>query len=156
MVKVCEVATRADNHSLDRFHRAMHIRRRINSWSRYGDLLSGPSTWQGDYIARDHQVLAGKEVLDSTKVGVGKCAYVCHLVTNAKRALTELPKPQIYGWLDSTVALHWILGNGQYKQFMANCVRKICKYAEIQWRYVPTDQNPADMARHGGEIISGT
>ena len=37
-----------------------------------------------------------------------------NLVMNVKNALTELPEPAVYGWLDSTVALHWILGNGQY------------------------------------------
>jgi hypothetical protein len=36
-----------------------------------------------------------------------------NLVTNAKNALIELPTPEIFGWLDSTVALHWLLGNGQ-------------------------------------------
>ena len=31
---------------------------------------------------------------------------------NVINALTELPEPAVYGWLDSTVALHWILGKG--------------------------------------------
>ena len=35
-----------------------------------------------------------------------------NLVMNVKNALTELPEPAVYGWLDSTVALHWILGKG--------------------------------------------
>ena len=47
-----------------------------------------------------------------------------NLVMNVKNALTELPEPAVYGWLDSTVALHWILGNGQYHQFVANRVQK--------------------------------
>ena len=37
-----------------------------------------------------------------------------NLVVNMKNALKDLPEPTVYGWLDSTVALHWILGNGLY------------------------------------------
>ena len=40
-----------------------------------------------------------------------------NLVTNVRNALEDLPELTIHGWLDSTVALHWILGNGQYPQF---------------------------------------
>ena len=79
-----------------------------------------------------------------------------NLVTNAKNALIELPTPETFGWLDSTVALHWLLGNGQYKQFVANRVRKIQEHTEIQWRYVPTEKNPADIASRGGHIANST
>ena len=37
-----------------------------------------------------------------------------NLVVNVKNALKNLPEPTVNGWLDSTVALHWILGNGLY------------------------------------------
>lgn len=37
-----------------------------------------------------------------------------NLVVNVKNVLKDLPEPTVYGWLDSTVALHWILGNGLY------------------------------------------
>ena len=40
-----------------------------------------------------------------------------NLVLNMKNALTVLTEPAVYGWLDSTVPLHWILGNGQYHQY---------------------------------------
>ncbi len=49
---------------------------------------------------------------------------------------------------------HWIRGNGQYKQFVANGAAKIQLNGEIQWRYVPTDENPADLASRGGPIKS--
>ena len=61
-----------------------------------------------------------------------------NLVINVKNALKGFPEPTIYGWLDSTVALHWTLGNGQYRQFVANRVCKIREHPEIRWRYVPT------------------
>ena len=48
-----------------------------------------------------------------------------NLVQNVKEVLKGFPIRSVYGWLDSTVALHWIRGNGEYKQFMGNRVRKI-------------------------------
>ncbi len=77
-----------------------------------------------------------------------------NLVTNVSNALQGLPKPRIFGWLDSSVALHWICGNGQYKQFVANRVAKIQLHPEIEWRYVPTHDNPADLASRGGPVTT--
>ena len=67
-----------------------------------------------------------------------------YLVRNVKKALENLPIRNIYGWLDSTVALHWIKGNGEYKQYVSNHMRKIKEIDNIQWRYVPTDENMSD------------
>ena len=75
-----------------------------------------------------------------------------NLVINVQNTLMHLPSPKVYAWLDSTVALHWILGNGLYKQFVDNRVKKIHEHPEIQWRHVPTDENPADLASRGGRI----
>ena len=61
-----------------------------------------------------------------------------NLVENVRNALKDLPEPTVYGWLDSTVALHWILGNGLYRQFVANRVQKIKQHPQIQWRHVST------------------
>ena len=77
-----------------------------------------------------------------------------NLLVNARNALDNVPSPKVFGWLDSTVALHWIKGNGQYKQFVANRVAKIQLHKEIEWRYVPTDENPADLASRGAPIQS--
>ena len=77
-----------------------------------------------------------------------------NLVTNVRNALQDLPEPTVYGWLDSTVALHWILGNGQYRQFVANRVRKIREHPEIRWRHVPTLDHPADLAGRGGQVTN--
>ena len=79
-----------------------------------------------------------------------------NLLINLRNALDNIPTPQLFGWVDSTVALHWIKGNGQYKQFVANHVAKIQLHNEIQWRYVPTDDNPADLASRGGQIKQET
>ena len=77
-----------------------------------------------------------------------------NLVINLKNALNDLPSPRVYAWLDSTVALHWIGGNGEYKQFVSNRVEKIHQRPEIEWRHVPTHDNPADLASRGGGITS--
>ena len=77
-----------------------------------------------------------------------------NLVKNVQNALQNLPEPTIYGWLDSTVALHWIRGEGQYRQFVANRVSKINQHPEISWRHVPTKDNPADIASRGGHLYN--
>lgn len=77
-----------------------------------------------------------------------------NLLINVRNALDNLPSPKVFGWLDSTVALHWIKGNGQYKQFVANRVAKIQLYKEIKWKYIPTDENPADLASRGALVHS--
>ena len=72
-----------------------------------------------------------------------------NLGQNVVDALEGLPVRNVYGWLDSTVALHWIKGQGNYKQFVANRVRKIADKKFIQWRYINTAENPADVASRG-------
>ena len=47
----------------------------------------------------------------------------------------------VYGWTDSTVVLHWITGQGSYKQFVANRVlNQIKATAYVKWRYTGTEQ----------------
>ena len=77
-----------------------------------------------------------------------------NLVVNLLNALNDLPSQRVYAWLDSTVALHWIRGSGEYKQFVSNRVEKIRQRPEIEWRHVPTRDNPADLASRGGGITS--
>ena len=67
-------------------------------------------------------------------------------------AVLGFPVTGVYGWLDSTVALHWINGNGEYKQFVRNRVRKIQEKHYIQWGHVPTAENPADVGSRGGSV----
>ena len=56
-----------------------------------------------------------------------------NLVYNIKEALEGFLVSKVYGWLDSTVALHWIQGNGEYKQFVGNRMKEIQEY-QITWR----------------------
>ena len=75
-----------------------------------------------------------------------------NLVDNVRKALDGFPVQETYCWLDSTVALHWIKGGGEHKQFVANRVQKIQSKPDIQWRYVPTECNPADVGSRGGKV----
>ncbi len=72
-----------------------------------------------------------------------------NLVENVRRVLTGYPVRKVYGWLDSSVALHWIKGENKYKQFVSNRVASIKEKDFIEWRHVPSEQNPADVASRG-------
>ena len=48
-----------------------------------------------------------------------------NLVTNVERAIGSEKIMSVHCWLDSTVALYWINGQGEYRQFVSNRVRKI-------------------------------
>ena len=45
--------------------------------------------------------------------------------------------------------MHWIKGNGKYKQFVKNRVDKICSKKNIAWRYISTTENSADIGSRG-------
>ena len=51
-----------------------------------------------------------------------------------------------------SIALHWIKGGGDYKQFVSNQVQKIQEKEYIQWRHVGTEENPADLGSSGRGI----
>ena len=75
-----------------------------------------------------------------------------NLLTNVHDALTGYPVKSLNVWLDSTVALHWIRGASEYKQFDGNRVRKIKEEESVMWRHVPTQENPADLGSRGGPV----
>ena len=41
------------------------------------------------------------------------------------------------------------MGGSRYKQFVSNRVAKVKEKEFIEWRYVPTELNPADVANRG-------
>ena len=75
-----------------------------------------------------------------------------NLLLNVYDSLNGFPITGLYGWIDSSVALHWINGGGSYKQFVANRVQKINYHPEITWRHIPSEMNPADLASRGGPV----
>ncbi len=74
-----------------------------------------------------------------------------NLVTNVEAALSNC-QIATHCWLDSTLALYWIQGRDDYRQFVANRVSKIQQHDHITWHHVPTSQNPADLGSRGGAV----
>ena len=75
-----------------------------------------------------------------------------NLVSNVKKTIDDVSVISVFGWLDSTVALQWLRGAGEYKQFVANRVKKIQEHPGNTWRHVPTHDNPADLGSWGGRV----
>ena len=93
-----------------------------------------------------------KQGLTIPRLELVSAHMAANLITNVGNALVGFPAKQTYGWLDSSVALHWIKGGGEYKQFVANRVMKIQGHSEITWRHVPTKNNPVDLGSRGGQV----
>ena len=54
-----------------------------------------------------------------------------NLVSNVETAIGTEKVSSVHCWLDSTVALYWIGGQGEYRQFVANRVRKIKEHNRV-------------------------
>jgi hypothetical protein len=106
---------------------------------------------QGELVSRGLMVSKArlaKRDLTIPRLELVSCHMVCNLIHNTKKVLSYLPVTGVYAWTDSTVCLQWINGQGNYKQFVSNRVKKINE-EKIEWRYVPTQQNPADIGSRG-------
>ena len=55
-----------------------------------------------------------------------------NLLDNVCGALDGFPMSSL-GWIDSSVALHWIRRRGEYKLFVANHVNKIREHETVTW-----------------------
>ena len=115
----------------------------------YAVIRQASRTNQGLIAARSR---LSKQGLTIPRLALVSGHMAVNLVDNVRDALDGLPVRSTHCWLDSSVALYWIQGQGEYKQFMANCVQKINSHKEVTWRYVPTAENPADLASRGGHV----
>ncbi|XP_071056039.1 uncharacterized protein [Onthophagus taurus] len=82
------------------------------------------------------------------------CAAVrlVRLVKRVIRAL-DLQSDPVYLWSDSTVALSWICSHpGRWKDFVRNRIIEIQVLPQAKWSYVPSQDNPADLASRGVPI----
>ena len=75
-----------------------------------------------------------------------------NLMTNVQAALNFLPR-ETHCRLDSTVALYWIKGQGEYRQFVSNRVQKIQQHDQVKWHHVSTVDNPTDLGSRGGNAV---
>jgi len=83
------------------------------------------------------------------KAALLACEYVTHL----NKAL-KIDKAHIHMWTDSRNALSWIKTDDKHlDRFIANRQRKIRNMTYVQnWRWTPTDQNPADIGSRGSSV----
>ena len=72
-----------------------------------------------------------------------------NLMENVRNALHNYQISKCYGWSDSLIVLFWLKQKQGYKQFVSNRVQKINQKAYIEWRHVPTQENPADIGSRG-------
>ena len=105
------------------------------------------------------QLVAAKSRLAKRNLSVPQLELVAaHVATNLlENVCSALPKklqPTKFACVDSTIALHWIVGKGSCRQFVANRVAKIQAHPSICWRHVPTKDNPTDIAKRGGLVNS--
>ena len=75
-----------------------------------------------------------------------------NLVHNVKEALQGFSVRNAYCWLDRTVALHWMRGSGEHKQFVGNHVRRIQQKEYIECRHVGTEKNPDDLGSRDSDV----
>ena len=115
----------------------------------YGVVRQASGTNQGLIAARSRLAKQGRTI-PWLELVAGHMAV--NLVANVRNALDGLPISSTHCWLDSSVALYWIRGQGEYKQFVANRVEKINSHGGVTWRYVPTEDNPADLGSRGGRV----
>ena len=77
-----------------------------------------------------------------------------NLVQNVKISIRK-SKLEIIQKLDrQPVVLYWLNEKGNYKQLAGNRVNKIREKEFINWYYVPTKENPADIGSRGSLIAN--
>ena len=106
-----------------------------------------------DWFVPSHASRSGNLTIPRLELVAGHMAV--NLVTNVRAAL-DTYQVNTHCWLDSTVALYWINGQGDYRQFVANRVQKIQQHAQVTWDHVPTKENPADLGTRGGDVVKNS
>jgi hypothetical protein len=113
-------------------------------------VIQQPSRVSSGLVAAKSRL--AKKVLTIPRLELVSGHMATNLVSNVKESLEGFPVNRVVGWLDSTVALHWIRGNGEFKQFVENRVRRIQEKSYIEWRHVPSADNPADLGSRGSDV----
>ena len=96
-----------------------------------------------------------KKGLTIPRLELVACHMAFNLLANARKALSRLPLGDSYAWTDSTVVLHWVKSQKEYKPFVNHRVKKMRSIRGIELNYVNTKENPADIGSrgcHGDEI----
>lgn len=79
------------------------------------------------------------------------CVIATQLKKFIETSCSDLPITKYVFWTDSKTALMWIRSDvANLKMFVANRVQRILLASNTgEWRWVPTDENPADLASRG-------
>lgn len=89
-------------------------------------------------MAAEARLAKQRLIISRLKLVAGHMAV--NSVDNIRRVLNGFPVTSVHFWLHSSVALHLIRGNGEYRQFVWNRVKKIKEHEIDEWMHVPTDQ----------------
>ena len=96
----------------------------------YAVVEQASGTNQGLVTARAWSPKQGLTILRMELVATH---MVANLVVNVRKVLTGFPVESNHCWTDSSVVLHWLKGNGDYKQFVTNRVKKINAHQDLIW-----------------------
>ena len=78
------------------------------------------------------------------------------LMRNVEKEINKRVVSLLGYWSDSTVALYWIKGKGDYWQFVANRVAKIQSHTRVEGHHIPTKQNPANIGGCSRSVVETT
>ena len=76
-------------------------------------MVSQPSGFTQGIVAAKARLV--KQCLTIARLELVASHMAANLATNVREALEGHPVDGVYCWSDSTVALHWIRGEGEYK-----------------------------------------
>ncbi len=108
----------------------------------YAVMQQGEVKTQGLVCAKSR---LAKQNLTIPRLELVAAHMAANLVSSVEKAIKNCDEIETHCRSDSTVALHWINGSGEHRQFVSNRVRKIRDHDHIQWHYVPTKENTADI-----------
>ena len=114
-------------------------------------IVSGTGTHQGSNIIMAKTRVAPLKELSIPKLELMGMVLSTRLINYVISAYEQqLNISNIYCWADSQVALHWLFSEKQLPLFTQNRVEEIRKsLPTATWRFVPTKENPCDMASRG-------
>ena len=120
----------------------------------YGAIVYARCTYEGGSVS-SNIVAARSRVAPSIATSIPRWelmgAVIGVRLTSRIARVLESPISNSIFWSDSVNVLWWIRGRSrEFKPFVAIRVGEIQTSTSLeQWRYIPTDQNPADMLSRG-------
>ena len=118
----------------------------------YAVVHQGSGTSQGLICAKS-RISKQRTIPQLELIASLMAANMMNNVVRIVKGIEGVSLGKIILWSDSTTALHWIRGDvNKYKQFVRNTVTKIRSNQCGEWRHVPGELNPADIASRGAKV----